>query len=418
MLDFMLSVEQARVLGCLIEKAVTTPDTYPMSLNSIRVACNQSTNREPVVDYDENMVQHALDGLRDLEFAARSKAHGERAIKYRHLAQVRLGIEAAECYVLCVMLLRGGQTPGELKQRTDRMHAFATTAEVESVLESMADRGLVARLVRRPGQKETRWTQLLAGIGASDVAHSDSGSVEPRIEVPSAPTAASIVVIDPATGALVRRVEVADDADIMAKLRRARDADATWSHATVDHRAVLFDAWSRALLRDADRLATIMTAESGLACSAARREIDALVDHLDSVAMSLRSEAAVTDVGAGEGSATAGIIAGSVPVGVVACITAGHRTLDTTLAAVAAAMASGNAVLFLPARNVVATALEVVELAHGVGIPIDVLQCVTGTEATGEALARSGVDLVHVVAPAATARSLHQLQAKFGCRHY
>ncbi|HEY1740883.1 MAG TPA: YceH family protein [Acidimicrobiia bacterium] len=158
---FRLTPEQERVLGCLIEKAVTTPATYPMSLNSIRVACNQTTNRDPVVDYDERTVQDTLDGLRNLSLVARSKAPGERAIKFRHLLPDVLELTGGEQAVVCTLLLRGPQTPGELKSRGDRMHQFAAVGEVHTALGDLSTRGIVRELERRSGQRETRWMHLL-----------------------------------------------------------------------------------------------------------------------------------------------------------------------------------------------------------------------------------------------------------------
>src|SRR5436190_1706984 len=125
-----LTPEQERVLGVLIEKAATTPDNYPMSLNSVRVACNQTTNRDPVVSYDERTVQETLDGLRELSLVARSKAPGERAIKFRHLLPDVIELTPGEQALLCVLLLRGPQTPGELKQRTERIDAFVSVGDV------------------------------------------------------------------------------------------------------------------------------------------------------------------------------------------------------------------------------------------------------------------------------------------------
>jgi hypothetical protein len=155
-----LTPEQARVLGCLIEKSVTTPDTYPLSLNSVRVACNQTTNRDPVVTYDERTVQETLDGLRNLALVGRSKAAGERAIKFRHRLPDVLELSGGEQAVVCTLLLRGPQTPGELKSRGDRMHPFAAVGEVQTALGDLATRGIVRELDRRPGQRETRWMHL------------------------------------------------------------------------------------------------------------------------------------------------------------------------------------------------------------------------------------------------------------------
>ena len=116
---------QIRVLGCLLEKQQTTPDTYPLTLNSLRVACNQSTNRDPVVDYDEATVRTAAQRLGQLGWARLASYHGSRAIKYRHLVDEALGLAPDERAVLSVLMLRGPQTLGELKQRSERMHPFA-----------------------------------------------------------------------------------------------------------------------------------------------------------------------------------------------------------------------------------------------------------------------------------------------------
>ena len=158
---FRLSPEQERVLGCLVEKSVTTPDTYPMSLNSIRLACNQSTNREPVVAYDERTVQETLDSLRNVSLVARSKAPGERAIKFRHLLPDVLELTKGEQAVLCTLLLRGPQTPGELKSRGDRMHKFAAVGEVQTALGDLGRAASHASSSVVPAERETRWMHLL-----------------------------------------------------------------------------------------------------------------------------------------------------------------------------------------------------------------------------------------------------------------
>ena len=154
---------EIRVLGCLIEKQRTTPDAYPLTLNSLRLACNQATNRDPVVDYDEATIRDALQRLWRKEWARLASGQGSRAVKYRQLVQETLGLEGDEISVLCVLMLRGPQTPGELKQRTERLHPFAGLAEVEETLERLIERDLVLRLERRPGQKEERYAQLLGG---------------------------------------------------------------------------------------------------------------------------------------------------------------------------------------------------------------------------------------------------------------
>ena len=160
---------EIRVLGCLIEKQRTTPDVYPLSLNALRLACNQSTNRDPVVEYDEPTIRQALERLDRKRWARLASGPGSRAAKYRHLLDDALGLDGAEISLLAVLMLRGPQTPGELKQRTERLHCFESTPEVEQALDRLATRELVRRLDRRPGQKEERWEQLL-GAEAEAVA--------------------------------------------------------------------------------------------------------------------------------------------------------------------------------------------------------------------------------------------------------
>jgi uncharacterized protein YceH (UPF0502 family) len=157
-----LDAIEVRVLGCLIEKQRTTPDAYPLSLNALRLACNQTTNRDPVVRYDEEMIRGALHRLGRRRYTRLTSGHSSRAAKYRHLLDEALGIGQPEQAVLAVLLLRGDQTPGELKQRTERMQGFAGLDELQDVLTGMIDRGLVAQLARRPGQKEDRFRHRLS----------------------------------------------------------------------------------------------------------------------------------------------------------------------------------------------------------------------------------------------------------------
>jgi hypothetical protein len=154
---------ELRVLGCLIEKQRTTPDVYPLSLNALRLACNQSTNREPVVDYDEPTIRSALEKLSNRQWARLASGPGSRAVKYRHLLDDALGVTGPELSLLAVLMLRGPQTLGELKQRSERLHAFGSLDEVAQTLDDLIQRELVARLPRRPGQKEERFQQLLGG---------------------------------------------------------------------------------------------------------------------------------------------------------------------------------------------------------------------------------------------------------------
>ena len=179
-----LSAVETRVLGCLLEKQRTTPEQYPLSLNALRLACNQSTNRDPVVDYDEATIRDALHRLERRKLVR--FASGSRAAKYRHLLEETLPLQEGERAVLTVLLLRGAQTPGELKQRAERMHAFADLAAVHMALEQLAGRELVARLDRRPGQKEERYEQLLQGRDGGEAA----GVPAPALQQPGAGSAA------------------------------------------------------------------------------------------------------------------------------------------------------------------------------------------------------------------------------------
>ncbi len=156
-----LSAPEVRVLGCLLEKQRTTPDQYPLSLNALRLACNQSTNRDPVVEYDEATLRDALHRLERRGLVRLASGAGSRAAKYRHLLAEALPLLEGEQAILTVLMLRGAQTPGELKQRSERMYAFGDLGGVHESLGRLIERELVVRLDRRPGQKEERYSQLL-----------------------------------------------------------------------------------------------------------------------------------------------------------------------------------------------------------------------------------------------------------------
>ena len=159
-----LTDAELRVLGCLIEKRWTTPDQYPLSINALRLACNQSTNRDPVTRYTEDQIFQAGQRLSKYGLARLASGHSSRTTKYRHLAEEGLALDRNQLALLCVLLLRGPQTPGELKQRSERLVASELSlADVERVLAELTDRGYATSLGRRPGQKEDRWAQLLGG---------------------------------------------------------------------------------------------------------------------------------------------------------------------------------------------------------------------------------------------------------------
>jgi uncharacterized protein YceH (UPF0502 family) len=153
---------EVRILGCLIEKQRTTPDQYPLSLNALRLACNQSTNRDPVVHYDEDTIRGGLHRLGRRRYTRLASGHSSRASKYRHLLDDELHLDPGEQAVLAVLMLRGPQTPGELKQRTERMQGFASIEELEEVLTRLIDKQFVHELARRPGQKEERFMHRLS----------------------------------------------------------------------------------------------------------------------------------------------------------------------------------------------------------------------------------------------------------------
>ena len=157
-----LNAIELRVLGCLLEKQRTTPDQYPLSLNSLRLACNQSTNREPVMSLDEDEVRDAVHSLSSAGWARLASGAGSRAAKYRQLFDESLDLLPSESSLLAMLFLRGPQTVNELRTRTARAHAFADNDEVAETLGRLAETELVRELPREPGQRETRWTHLLA----------------------------------------------------------------------------------------------------------------------------------------------------------------------------------------------------------------------------------------------------------------
>lgn len=152
-----------RVLGALIEKEQTTPENYPLSLNALVTACNQTTNRDPVVKYDDGIVASSIDALRHRGLVRATKGIDARVTKYSHRMPDVMELDARELAILCVLMLRGAQTSGELRTRTGRIESFEDVTQVEATLDRLVGRALVARLPRQPGQKELRYAHLLAG---------------------------------------------------------------------------------------------------------------------------------------------------------------------------------------------------------------------------------------------------------------
>jgi uncharacterized protein YceH (UPF0502 family) len=206
---------EIRVVGCLIEKQRTTPDAYPLSLNALRLACNQSTNRDPVVSYDEEAVSDALRRLALRGWTRLTSGAGSRARKYRHLLPEALGLDDAELALLAVLMLRGPQTPGELKQRCERLHPFADLGAVAETLDRLIARGLAERLERRPGQKEERYRQLLGG----EEGEAPVPAVATEESVPAPATPPSTAGAEDRLDRLEREL-----AELRAELARLREA--------------------------------------------------------------------------------------------------------------------------------------------------------------------------------------------------
>lgn len=162
----VLNAEELRVLGALMEKCKTTPDYYPMTLNGLVAACNQKTSRRPVVQYDENVVMEALSALKKRGLISTATGGSIRSVKYKHNFAIVFPLIPSELAILCLLMLRGPQTPGELNTNSGRLYEFESIEEVQQVLEKLAasDMPYLMQLPRRPGQKEARYAHLLAGI--------------------------------------------------------------------------------------------------------------------------------------------------------------------------------------------------------------------------------------------------------------
>ena len=176
-----LDAVELRVLGCLIEKQRTTPDQYPLSLNALRLAASQSTNRDPVVEYDEPTIRSALDRLGNRGWTRLASGPGSRAVKFRHLLDEALRLSEPQLALLAVLMLRGPQTAAELRARSERLYSFAAAEDVDGALQELGERELVRRLAKRPGEREERWLQLLGG-------EPDGGGVLPAVEAGPEPT--------------------------------------------------------------------------------------------------------------------------------------------------------------------------------------------------------------------------------------
>ncbi|MEM7275351.1 MAG: YceH family protein [Actinomycetota bacterium] len=203
-----LTAEELRVLACLIEKAYTTPDQYPLSTNALTTACNQKTSRDPVVDYGPQLVDQTLQLLRDAGWVRMIRASGSRAFKHRHVVDEKLGLAPQAEAVLAVLALRGPQSPGELKTRTERYHRFEDPAAVEQVLRALAEREepLTRNVGRAPGQSQDRWVQLLGPAAETPDPVEGAGFFRPSEAAPPAASTAAPVP-SASEGELLARVE-------------------------------------------------------------------------------------------------------------------------------------------------------------------------------------------------------------------
>ncbi len=208
-----LTPVQSRIVGCLIEKEMATPDNYPLTMNALLSACNQTSNRNPVTRLEEPTVSNALENLRALNVVRIVYSRSNRADKFRHALGEMLALEPEDLALLSVMMLRGPQTAGELRSRTERLHPFTTQEEVDDTLRRLAGRNepLAARLERRPGQKESRWAHLLGGDLAEALAGDDDHD-EPADGARPAPRTDRLAALEDAV------------ADLRADLDRLRES--------------------------------------------------------------------------------------------------------------------------------------------------------------------------------------------------
>ncbi|MGH9528460.1 MAG: YceH family protein [Terriglobales bacterium] len=204
--NIVLSAVEARVLGSLIEKDITTPDYYPQSLNALINACNQKNNRDPVTTLDEATVRDALDSLQQKRLAGPTSSADSRVTKYEHRFQEVFNFTRAETAVLCVLLLRGAQTPGELRGRSERLHRFEDLTDVQSTLQRLMQRDppLVKMLSRQPGTKESRYAHLLSG-DVEDVAI--ASTFTPSLGIPVDEKDSRLLVLEDQVASLRKEID-------------------------------------------------------------------------------------------------------------------------------------------------------------------------------------------------------------------
>jgi uncharacterized protein YceH (UPF0502 family) len=209
-MDILLTDDEVRVLGCLMEKEMATPDYYPLSLNALTNACNQKSNRNPVVSYDEETVVYALNTLREQKLARQSNV--SRVPKYEQIFSENLNLITREAAIICILLVRGPQTVGEIRSRTERMYTFQNLDEVQETISSLEDMELVNKLPRQPGRKESRYAHLLSGEPQETI-----------VETAPRPEAATIIV----------RRETERVEDLQEQIDKLRQAIQTLEHEFV-----------------------------------------------------------------------------------------------------------------------------------------------------------------------------------------
>jgi acyl-CoA reductase-like NAD-dependent aldehyde dehydrogenase len=304
-----------------------------------------------------------------------------------------------------LLLLRGPQTPGELKGRTDRWHRFRSLEDVEAVLDRMATRELAVQLPRRPGQKEARWAQLLAADGS---APSSEAPAAPPVQrdpvppppapaasvppVPAAPAAAphSLEIRSPADGELIRTVAVTEPSEIGQKVRRARAAQAGWAGRGFDPRAQALREFRRLLDAEAEECAHLTTQEMGKPIRQSRAEVRAVLERIDWNVEHVGSVIEPRTIADGDPVERVTYEA----LGVVAHISAWNYPYFVALNSIVPALLTGNAVVYKPSEHATLTGLRIVDMMHRSGVPVDVVQTVVGAGPTGATLVESDVDMV------------------------
>jgi acyl-CoA reductase-like NAD-dependent aldehyde dehydrogenase len=337
------------------------------------------------------------------------KSSGQRVVKHRHVMDEALDLDAAELAIVGVLLLRGAQTPGELKGRTERWHRFRSLDDVEEVLQRLGQRGFTEALARRPGQKEVRWVQRLAPVASGTEAPApvatvpapEAAAVEERTE----PTgerrerererepaeAHSLDVRNPATGEVIRTVAITEPGEIRQKLDRARRAQQAWAARRYEERAATLRAARDLLAEEAGECAALTSGEMGKPVRQARGEVLAALERIDWNVEHVGPVIAprtVTSTGAVEERVTC------EPIGVVAHISAWNYPYFVALNTIVPALLTGNAVLYKPSEHATLTGLRLVDILHRSGVPVDVVQTVVGAGRTGATLVDSDIDMV------------------------